>query len=435
MEGENFESTSYESSSVDTQSYEAPASTESYEGSYDSSSNSDGSYDGDYVGNYEGSYDESSGQSGEQTIASARSAEGTSFELYTDPTTGKTEFRVTSGEAQAEAGTPEEGFDDDYSEQDGYQEEQQGLSRDVNNYVNNVTGEAAEYTLDEFSAALASGIVDERRVPSEYQAQYADFKIEQARAQFNDKVRYEQQMREYQAQQEMARQQAIQQQLAAQNTPEARIAANQQFYQALDDEATRFAMKDLGITRESFEEASYGDENEFATMTKRLEDAKNWHKNRLMNELQSRHQQEQAYQAQQQQLYNEINQFTHNAAATEPHFAEIDNMLATAWQEMPTKYGAVVKGALDSLARGTCTRQQALIIQKYYEDTRKLYYARANGFANANRPKQGRRKPPVVEKAGNGRTVSPALDYTALRNADARGKKAWLANALKGIEL
>lgn len=423
MEGENFESTS--TSSVDTQSYEAPASEGSYEGSYESDSSSDGGYDGGYDGNY----DEPSGQSGEQTIASATSAEGTNFELYTDPTTGKTEFRVTSGETQAEAGTPEEGFDDNY-----YAEQNPGLSQEINQYVDSVNGQVPQYTLDEFSNALANGLVDERRVPQEYQKQYADFKIEQARLAFNDKVQYEQQRQAYEAQVQAQQQLALQQQLAIQNSPEARAEANRQFYDALDYEATRAAMVDLGYDQQTLDDAKY-DDDKGASVYGKLEDAKAWHKSKLMNELQSRYQAEQAYKAGQQQLYYEINEFTRQAEATEPHFREIDSMLATAWQEMPTRYGAVVKGALDSLASGTCTRQEAAVIQKYYEDTRKLFYARMNGFIGPNVSRQ-RRRPPMVERAGNGQgSISKGLDYGALRNADARGKKAWLANALKGIEL
>lgn len=422
MEGENFVESAQ---SVEAPSYDAGSSQETYAGTegYTADSSSEGTPEGDYQGNYQ--------ESDNGTIASARSAEGQSFELYTDPVTGKTEFRVTS--AQEEAGTPEEGFDDNYSDQEDVQEEN-GFSREVNQYVDNVTGEVAEYSVDEFAKALASGVVDERRVPQEYQSQYADFKIEQARIAFNDRIRYEQQMRDRQAQIEAAQQAEVQQQLAAMRTPEARAEINKQFYEALDSEAERFAIQDLGITQKQIDDARYDEDGGEAFM-RILNDAKDWHKSRLMNELQTNYQQERAYQAQQKQLYDEIGNFAIQAEQTEPHFAEIDDMLRTAWQEMPTKYGAVVKAALDSLARGTCTQQEAQIVKKYYEDTRKLFYARANGFANANKPKQVKKKPPMVERPGNGRNVGYKPDYAALRSADVRGKKAWLADYFKDIQL
>lgn len=404
MEGEQFESTStsIESPSVETSSYSEESSSESYEAS---SPNTD---------------DTSS--SGNSTI-SARSDEGTTFELFTDPATGKVEFRARTESPEEEEGQTEEESSEVSSEED-YQEEEQ-TQEEIQNTAEEFykpSEKPQEYTLEEFTYAMANGIVDSSRVPQEYQSQYANFKIDQARAAYNQRLADEQYQR-----------QLLEQQMQVEASPEARIQANKNFYENLEQEANRFAMQDLGLTPDAVEDLEYVDGGE--QIKANLENAKNWHKQRLMGELQSRYQAEQQYKAGQRQLYAEIGEFTKQAQMNEPHFQEIDKMLATAWQEMPTKYGAIVQDALSALAAGTITRQQAQVVQKYYEDTRKMFYAKQNGLST--KPKATpKKKPPVVEGAGNGRDKSAAApDYAALRNADARGKKAWLADFFKGIEL
>lgn len=419
MEGEQFESANVESQPMEEGGYAQESSSETYEGSegsaYDSS---DGGYE-------EGSNESSeTSERTEETIASARSDEGTSFELYTDPVTGKTEFRVRGPQEENEEEYEEDGGDnsDNSSQEEG--QTQEGLSAQYGKQVEYNATQQPKYTLDEFSYALANGIVDGTRVPDEYQAQYAEYKIAQAQQAFNQRAQMEAQKR-----------QQLEQQMQAQQSPEARIEANKKFFESLEQEATRFAMADLGITEEDLANAEY-EEDGGAAIQNKLDSAKSWHKQRLMNELQARRAQEEAYKAQQKQLYQEIGDFTRNAQMNEPHFQEIDKMLSTAWQEMPTKYGAIVQGALQSLAQGTITRQQTQVIQKYYEDVRRLFYARQNGLQAPMRPQQ-KKRPPSVERAGNGQSTfsSKAPDYKALRNADARGKKAWLGEFFKGIEL
>lgn len=418
MEGENFESTNVESQSMETTGAYEESGSETYESS-ESVADDSGS-DRDYSEGSEQVEPRST------TIARATSDEGTSFELFTDPVTGKTEFRVTSSDrtTEEEEGQTEEDSEPEIEPENNSENEGLTQQQEYNEAYNNIMNQPAKYTLDEFSYALVNNIVDESRVPDEYQAQYADFKISQAKAAYNMKVQEEQMQRE-----------RVMKQMQEESTPEARIAANENFFNNLEQEANRLAMQDLGITEKALEDADFSDDGGDALRSK-LETAKNWHKQRIMNELQGRYQQEQAYRAQQQQIYKEIGEFTANAQKSEPHFQEIDKMLATAWQEMPTKYGTVVQNALTALAQGTITRQQAQVIQKYFEDTRRLYYARKNGLNQVSKP-QVKKKPPVVESAGNGkRNISDrGPDYAALRNADARGKKAWLSDFFKDIEL
>lgn len=276
-----------------------------------------------------------------------------------------------------------------------------------------------QYNLEEFSQALANGYVDPNRVPQEYQAQYADYRIREA-------IQQRQAQQQIQAQKEMEQRQRI----AEQMTPENRIQANKDFYNALEEEATNLALKDLGMTQEQLDESEFADDGD--EIKRNFENAKSWHKDRLRNEMQARYQQEQAYRNYQQGLYQNIGQFVAEEKAKEPNFDAIDRNLATRYKTLPYEQGRMVESALLSLQNGTINQQGLQVIQDYYNACRKEFYAQKNGL-KVNGAKPAPKKPPVVENAGQGQQVNHSYkpNYKDLRNANVDQRSAWFSEYFK----
>ena len=265
---------------------------------------------------------------------------------------------------------------------------------------------------------MANGYVDADRVPQEYQAQYADYRIRQAIAE-----RQAQQQRAYQ------QEQAQRQQIAEQMTPENRAKASKDFYRGLDEEAKKAALADLQMTQEQLDDAEFADNGD--EIKRDYENAVAWHKDRIRNELQARYQQEQAYKAQQQNVYADIQVFVAQERAKDPNFDAIDRQLATRYKTLPYEQGRAIEEAMQALQAGTINQRGVEVIQKYYNDTRKEFYAKKNGL-NANKPKAVP-KPPVVESTGSGQQVAQNYnpDYSALRKANINQRSEWFKQFFK----
>ncbi len=269
------------------------------------------------------------------------------------------------------------------------------------------------YTLDEFSAALASGSIDEGRVPEAYQSQYADFKIAQAVKEFNKR-----------AEAQAAKQAEVTKQLS----PEEKQTQMKEFFSNLEKEAERRAAQSAGMTEEDLENVEYMDEDDEKLKNYKL--AKEWHKQELMQGLQQRAAQETSAREKQRAVYQGITAFVDKAKAEEPNFAAIDKMLPERYKTLPYAEGHKVEQVLIALNTGTITDAQAETLRDYYEATRKEYYAKKNGLST--KPKAAP-KPPIVESAGEGSASGPRYtpDYSSLAKAGVRGRRAWLAEYLR----
>ena len=273
------------------------------------------------------------------------------------------------------------------------------------------------YTLDEFSNAIATGYVDEKRVPLEYQRQYADWKISQAVQAHNAQQRAI-------AQQEAARRAEIE----AQMNPETRQEQMREFLTGLDKEADVRAQQDAGLSEEDIENLDLMDDDDPKLINYKL--AKEWHRQDLMAKMQNRYADEQVQRQRQEAVYAGINQFTEEQRAKEPNFDAIDRMLLTRVNDLTYKHAQVIVPVLQALQNGTINEAQTEVLRNYYEDTRKMFYMQKNGLGTTPRAVN---RPPTVERAGDGRDINSVYvpDYSALAKSDVRGRRAWLAEFIR----
>jgi hypothetical protein len=344
--------------------------------------------------------------SNSDVIASGGGRDGLSLELVKDPVTGKRTIRRAMPQPQEQAPAQ--------AEQAQIQEQIPNTtptSDQAEQAAQNANATPSKYTLDEFSAAIASGNVDGDRVPEEYTQQYANFKIQQAMQAYNEQRQAVEQQRAQ-----------VEQQLS----PEEQKKAVKDFYARLDAEAKERAMKDMEITSEQLEELEF--EDEAGHMAYKA--AYDWHRQQLINEVQQKVAQESAQKQAQQAIYQGIMSFVNEARAKEPNFNAIDQIMQTRYKTLPYEQGRAAEDAINALRAGNITEAQTETLRKYYEDVRREYYAEKNKLSTT--PKAAP-KPPVVETAGTGNQIPKdnTPDYRALRNATSiRDRKAWLSNFL-----
>ena len=348
----------------------------------------------------------------QQIIAAAKNSEGTQGYVLVKGEDGKTHLKPSPlTEPPKNEGTPQEPnmFGTD-ANQPKLTDAPQQIGQQFNQQL-------PAYTLDEFSNAIATGYVDEKRVPQEYQRQYADWKIGQAVQAHNAQQRAI-------AQQEAARRAEIE----AQMNPETRQEQMREFLTGLDKEADARAQQDAGLSEEDIENLDLMDDDDPKLINYKL--AKEWHRQDLMAKMQNRYADEQAQRQRQEAVYAGINQFTEEQRAKEPNFDAIDRMLLTRVNDLTYKQAQVVVPVLQALQNGTINEAQTEILRNYYEDTRKLFYMQKNGLGTTPRAVN---RPPTVERAGDGRDVNSVYvpDYGALAKSDVRGRRAWLAEFIR----
>lgn len=348
----------------------------------------------------------------QQIIAAAKNSEGTQGYVLVKGEDGKTHLKPSPlTEPPKNEGTPKEPntFDAD-ANQPKLTDVPQQIGQQFNQQL-------PAYTLDEFSNAIATGHVDEKRVPQEYQRQYADWKINQA-------VQAHNAQQKAIAQQEAARRAEIE----AQMNPETRREQMREFLTGLDKEADVRARQDAGLSEEDIENLDLMDDDDPKLINYKL--AKEWHRQDLMAKMQNRYADEQAQRQRQEAVYAGINQFTEEQRAKEPNFDAIDRMLLTRVNDLTYKQAQVVVPVLQALQNGTINEAQTEILRNYYEDTRKLFYMQKNGLDTTPRAVN---RPPTVERAGDGRDVNSVYvpDYSALAKSDVRGRRAWLAEFIR----
>lgn len=314
-------------------------------------------------------------------------------------TTGETDSEPGEGEAgEPEAGEGEETVSD-IAEQ-AYEQMQQPVEK---------------YTLEELTAAIGAGNIDENRVPDEYKAQVASIKIQQAQAQYNAQV----EAKKKQEQELLAQQQL---------TPEQQRAQQQQFLMNLEQEASQRAAHDAGLSNDELENINLMDDDDPRVINYKL--AKQWHRDEIVRGLQTKYAEENAARQKRAEVYGGINQFVNEAKRTEPNFDAIDKFMTQRVNELPYKEASEIIPIFNALNQGTITEAQAVKLRMYYESSRKEYYARKNKLSTT--PKRAA-KPPVTERAGDGATVTKKYvpDYQALRNASQRERVQWMADFLK----
>ena len=326
------------------------------------------------------------------------------YVLYTDDN-GNKELKIVRDEVKP-AETQEE-------EAQPEQDDSTPLTQEIDNVAEQTNAPAEPYNLNEFLNALTSDSIDESRIPADYMKQYTDYKIQQAIAAKNKQV-------------EMQRQQ--QEQVNQKLTPEQEQANMKTFLQNLDEEAGKRAAQDVGMTEEDMANLDFMDDGDEKLVNYKL--AKDWHRNRLMVELQQRATVENDARQKQAAIYQEIQNFTTQAKQSEPNFDAIDKMMSERYKTLPYAEGKRVEQVLQALGNGTITEAQTVELKNYYDATRKEYYAKKNGLSTT--PKRAP-KPPAVERAGTGKEIEHTYtpDYAALRKGDPKQQIAWLAEYLR----
>lgn len=347
---------------------------------------------------------------GSNEIASASDSEGKSkYVLYTDDSGQRRIKIVEQDTASAERQTEEQHTREDST----VQGDANSAAATAQNAGEQLQQPSTPYSLGEFTQALTTGNVDESRIPAEYVAQYAQYKIAQA-------------IEAQKQQAEQAKQQRAE--LEKQLSPEEQQANMQAFLQGLDEEAANRAAKDAGLTEDELANMEFMDDSDQKIVNFKL--FKEWHRSQLMGELQQRAAVENTAREKQAAIYQDINRFIADARANEPNFDAIDRIMNTRFQTMPYEQGKKIEAVYDALKAGNITEEQTLELRKYYEDVRKEFYANKSGLSTTPKPAA---RPPVVERAGNGKEVHNEYvpDYKALRNADPRAKRAWIADFLR----
>ena len=323
--------------------------------------------------------------------------------LYTDEN-GNKELKIVTDDEPQQVETPEEPAPAD---------DNANLTQNIDAAAEAVNAPAEPYNLNEFLNALTSDTVDESRIPADYMKQYADYKIQQAIAAKNKQAEMEKQQQE---------------QISQKLTPEQEQNNMKTFLQNLDDEAGKRAAHDVGMTEEDMENIDFMDDGDEKLVNYKL--AKEWHRNRLMVELQERANVENTARQKQAAIYQEIQNFTTQAKQSEPNFDAIDKMMSERYKTLPYAEGKRVEEVLQALGNGTITEAQTVELRNYYEATRKEFYAKKNGLSTTPRRAP---KPPAVERAGNGKEIQREYtpDYAALRNGNPREQVAWIAEFLR----
>ena len=263
----------------------------------------------------------------------------------------------------------------------------------------------APYTLEELTLAIQLGHVDESRIPPAYAVQYGQFKERQAQ------------------------QQAIAQaQQQAQQTPQPNEAQQRmEFMENIEKMSRELTMKQLGLTEQDLADKEYADYSDNPDLEKRIkafEGLNAYNRQQIINDVQNQ-QAKVAQQAASQKAVNDsILAFAQNEIRTEPKFTEINNALETFYQELPYAKGVKYAEALNAYKAGTATEEQANVLKEYYDETKKMIYAKANNLSTTPTPVV--RRPASVESPGTGQNIQKQANPEELRDLDYMGKIAWL---------
>ena len=254
------------------------------------------------------------------------------------------------------------------------------------------------YTADELFRDIAMGRdVDETRVPQGLEGHYAAIKQQRAN------------MAQQQAQAAKAQPQAIQQQQnqpqEPQITPEQAAQAQVAVYNEIQTMAQQKAAKDLGITPEQLEEATYSDDKALQQKVEAYNMAVRMNVDEIKQTLiANRMQQQQQAQVQQMEIKQQLDSIMPKwqEYQKDPHYNDIDNLMGDLYKTMPYAEGAKVAQAIDRIQNKQPVKGDFDTLNDYYLRAREAFYAKQTGVGTTPQPAPAQAKPPVVEKPGSG---------------------------------
>lgn len=322
------------------------------------------------------------------------------YALVTDEKTGRRVVReivkeAAPSEQQSAPTAPQQEVQEPQQGQQAPQGE--GLLSDAANQ------QQVPYTQQEFLVALQLGAVDESRVPPALAMQYGAYKA-----------------RMMQVQQPQAGREA------SQETPQ---NAQQELYRQIAAAAHQKALEAAGMTPEEYEVARFADDDA-AQMEKMraYNTAYQWSEGEIVKGMQQQQEMQQRAMQERVEIYRDIDARVAELKVQEPHFQEIDDLMATRYQTLPYQEAQAVAQTIEAFKRGVITPQQCKVLEKYYEDTRLAYYAQQNNLPQTPKPAP---KPPTVETPGSGESLPQSVDFAAMRNMNVRERRAFISNYFK----
>lgn len=250
------------------------------------------------------------------------------------------------------------------------------------------------YTPAEMTLSLQMGQVDPSRVPPEYAAQYAS--------------------------------------MVAQNAPKPKSEAElrNDFLDSVNKMAKEQTLKDLGISEEELSTGEFSDDEALRNKVDRYKAQLEINRTKIIGEYAEQVRMERLKTQQANEFKASVASWINDQRAKEPHFDDIGFFMQEHYKTMPYEKAASIAPAMQKALSGNIDPESAQVIQSYYDECRKEYYAKLNGTSTTPTPRS-----PAVEKKGTGKTVQKPIDYAKkLRNASVRDKAAivgeWL-NAMK----
>lgn len=251
------------------------------------------------------------------------------------------------------------------------------------------------YSPAEMTLAIQMGQVDQNRIPPEYAAQYAA--------------------------------------MVSRNAPKPKSEAElrNDFLDSVNKMAKERTMKDLGVTDEELSTGEFSDDENIRNKVERYKTQLEINRTNIISEYAEQVRIEQLKAQQANEFKASVASWINEQRAQEPHFDDIGFFMQEHYKTMPYEKAASIAPAMQKALSGNLDPQSAQVIQNYYNDCRKEYYAKLNGTSTTPTPRS-----PTVERRGTGKSVEKPVDYAEkLRNASVRDKAAivgeWL-NAMKG---
>jgi hypothetical protein len=345
------------------------------------------------------------GQAAEQAEQPAEESHAPEVAIQVDPQTGKRRV-VFPAQEQAETQPPAE----EQAQEQTPQAPQQYSANDIVQLV--ATGQQ----------------IDQARVPQELQGYAAA--IQQQRINAAQMAQMQQMQMQRNAQPPIqAPPKPTEEQIKQAQTQ--RAAAYQQITRLAEQKASQ----DVGITKEELDDAEYSDDEELQKKVQAYKAAVRFNTDAISNEIMR----QRAIQAQQAQaIWNETQETMKvimpkwQEYQKDPHYNDIDNMMADYYKHLPFDEGVKVKQSLDRFVAGRPVRADADVLDNYYKKTKEAYYSQATGVSTTPQPAPQKQRPPRVEQPGQHGTSAPqAVDWGKMRSMTPRQRSEFLRTYLR----
>jgi hypothetical protein len=345
------------------------------------------------------------GQAAEQAEQPAEESHAPEVAIKVDPQTGKRRV-VFPAQEQAETQPPAE----EQAQEQTPQAPQQYSANDIVQLV--ATGQQ----------------IDQARVPQELQGYAAA--IQQQRINAAQMAQMQQMQMQRNAQPPIqAPPKPTEEQIKQAQTQ--RAAAYQQITRLAEQKASQ----DVGITKEELDDAEYSDDEELQKKVQAYKAAVRFNTDAISNEIMR----QRAIQAQQAQaIWNETQETMKvimpkwQEYQKDPHYNDIDNMMADYYKHLPFDEGVKVKQSLDRFVAGRPVRADADVLDNYYKKTKEAYYSQATGVSTTPQPAPQKQRPPRVEQPGQHGTSAPqAVDWGKMRSMTPRQRSEFLRTYLR----